>query len=232
MRPYKLSLPKSKVEGRMSENRIDSKSTEELIQVGLSRALSYQDYRSMVSRLALEGKSTGKEQTETLTNYTLLNDRRMKRFDKTLKVNEEMTVEISNIEQKITFLVLTESWCGDAAPTMPVMNKIAELNENIDLKVILRDENLELMNRFLYNDTLSIPRLLMIDSESKEVLGDWGPRPSEATKMAEEYKAQHGTLSPEFKEDLQIWYNKDTGQNTLEDLAGLLLENVSNGSLL
>jgi hypothetical protein len=115
---------------------------------------------------------------------------------------------------------------------MQIMNKITELNENIDFKVILRNENLELMNRFLYNGTKSIPRLIMLDTETKEVLADWGTRPSEATLMAEEFRALNGKLTPEFKEGLQLWYNGDKGQNTLEDLTRLLLENIGDGSFL
>lgn len=216
----------------MSENLVDPKSSEQLIQNGLERAHSYHDYRNVVSQMASEGRSTGEKQTKALSNYTLLNDKRMKRFDKTVKIDKVTVDKISKIERKITWLVLTESWCGDAAPTMPVMNKIAELNENIDFKVILRDENLELMNRFLYNGTSSIPRLIMMDTETKKVLADWGPRPSEATKMAEEFKVLNGKLTPEFKEGLQLWYNKDKGQNTLDDLTRLLLENIGDGTLL
>ena len=216
----------------MPENLLDTKSTEQLIQNGLEGALSYHDYRNVVTQMASEGRSTGEKQTMALSNYTVLNERRMKRFDKTVKIDKETADIISKIERKITWLVLTESWCGDAAPTMPVMNKIAELNENIDFKVILRDENLELMNRFLFNGTTSIPRLIMMDTETKEVLADWGPRPSEATKMAEEFKALNGKLTAEFKEGLQLWYNKDKGQNTIEDLTRLLLENIGDGTLL
>ena len=65
------------------------KTTEELVQKGISKAMTYQDYRSLVDELAAKGRSTGPEQTDILTNYTVLNQRRMKRLDKTLKINEE-----------------------------------------------------------------------------------------------------------------------------------------------
>ena len=48
----------------------------------LQKAMSYSTYRKLVSDLIKEGKSTGDEQTEALTNYSILNDRRMKRQDK------------------------------------------------------------------------------------------------------------------------------------------------------
>jgi hypothetical protein len=122
----------------------------------------------------------------------------------------------------VTWLVLTESWCGDAAHVIPVINKIAELSDHIDLKLVYRDENEALMNAFLTNGSRSIPKLIMIDSHSGEVLDTFGPRPSEATQLVLDYKAKHGVLTPEFKEELQHWYNTDKGQNTIEDLIQLL----------
>ena len=96
------------------------------------------------------------------------------------------------------------------------------LNENIDLKIALRDEHLDLMDEHLTNGGRSIPKLIMRDKETKEVLNTFGPRPSEATKMVEEYKNTYGTLTPEFKKDLQIWYTKDKGKNAVNDLVSLL----------
>ena len=78
------------------------------------------------------------------------------------------------------------------------------------------------MNAFLTNGGKSIPKLIMIDNASNEVINTFGPRPSEATKLVNDYKAEHGKLTPEFKEDLQHWYNKNKGQNAIADLVGLL----------
>jgi len=198
------------------------KTNKELIQESLLGAISYTDYRTLVAGLATEGKSTGPEQTEALTNYTQLNDRRMKRWDKTLKFNGEAREQILKADSKVTWLVLTESWCGDASPSLPVMHKVAELNSNISLKIVLRDENIDLMNQFLTNGGMSIPKLIAIDDASGEVVGDWGPRSKAATKLVEDYKAEHGGLTAEFKQDLQVWYNKDKGQSVLADLLELL----------
>ena len=196
-------------------------STKSLIKDSLEKAISYEDYRSLVTSLAEDGKSTGPTQSENLTNYTVLNNRRMKRLDKTLKIKEEEVTKIQSLSKKVSWLVLTESWCGDAAQTMPVMQKVSSLNEHIDFKVLLRDENLELMNRFLINGTLAIPKLIMVDPDTAEVLGEWGSRPSPATKMVTDFKEENGGLTPEFKQDLQVWYNKDKGQSTVKDLVEL-----------
>ncbi|MBT2162710.1 thioredoxin family protein [Zobellia barbeyronii] len=193
-------------------------STQELIGKALSQAISYEDYRAMVSQLVLEGKATGPEQTEALANYTMLNDRRMKRFDKTVKVSPEDAATIAKLVRKVQLIVLTESWCGDAAPALPVINKVAQLNDNINLKVVLRDENVDLMNRFLTNGGMSIPKLIFWDEENQEVLADWGPRPKLAAKLVADHKAKHGQLLPEIKEEIQQWYNKDKGQSTLKEV--------------
>lgn len=188
----------------------------------LKKGISYSEYRALVSNLVENESTTGNEKTEALVNYTMLNDRRMKRWDKTVKISEEAKTAISQLDRKITWVVLTESWCGDAAHIMPVMQKVAELNEAIDYKVVLRDENEELMNQFLTNGGKAIPKLIMIDSETQEVLNTFGPRPNAATQMVNDFKAEHGKLTPEFKEDLQRWYNKDKGQSTIADLVALL----------
>lgn len=193
-----------------------------IIDESLQKAISYPEYRTLVQDLVAEGKSTGETQTEALSNYSMLNDKRMKRLDKTTKLTEEAIAKIEAYNGNVTWLVLTESWCGDAAQTMPVINKVADLNDNITLKVVLRDENEALMNEFLTNGGKAIPKLIAIDNTSGNVIGDWGPRPSEATQMVNDYKAEHGKLTPEFKQDLQVWYNKNKGQNTVEDLLKLV----------
>lgn len=193
-----------------------------IIAQSLKRSTTYEDYRAMVKRLVDENSTTGNEKTDALINYTKLNDKRMKRWDKTIKVTEETQKQIKNFNEKITWLVITESWCGDAAHIMPVINKVASLNDNIAFKVVLRDENPELINAFLTNGGQAIPKLIMIDNASGNVVDTFGPRPSEATNNVNQFKAKNGALTPEFKEDLQQWYNKNKGQNIIEDLTEML----------
>ena len=193
-----------------------------LIQQGLANGQTYQEYRNLVANLLEQDQSTGHVQSEALTNYSMLNDRRMKRLDKTIKIDSEIAQKVADAKTNVTWLVLTEGWCGDAAHALPVINKLAALNDGIDLKIILRDDHDELMNHFLTNGGKAIPKLIAIDNTTNEIVNTWGPRPSIATKMVQEYKAEHGALDPEFKQDLQMWYNKNKGANISEDLAGLI----------
>jgi hypothetical protein len=195
----------------------------EIIANSLQKTISYTDYRALVSNLLAEGKATGPEQSEDLTNYSRLNDRRMKRLDKTIKISEEVMLAFQKIKQPQTWLVLTEGWCGDAAQNIPVLNKIAEATEQIDLKIVLRDEHLPLMDLFLTNGGRSIPKLIALDKDNN-VIDSWGPRPTTATKMAVDYKEKNGALDLVFKEDLQVWYNKDKGKSVQEDFVNLILK--------
>ena len=194
----------------------------QIIEESLKRSISYTEYRKLVEDLVIQNSTTGNEKTAALAEFTKLNDRRMKRWDKTLKISEESKNVFSQCNKKITWLVLTESWCGDAAHVIPVINKVAELNDNIDLRLVLRDKNEDLMKAHLTNGGKAIPKLIDIDEETGQVISTFGPRPSEAIKLVDEYKLEHGSLTPEFKQDLQIWYNKDKGQATISDLEKLL----------
>jgi len=182
-----------------------------ILEKSLKTAHSYIEYKEMVLALLKEGKSTGIVQNDNLFHFTKLNNQRMKRLDKQTKLNVETLNKTQKINKDFTWLVLTESWCGDAAQTLPVINKFAEANEKIDLKVVLRDENEELMNQFLTNGSQSIPKLIVVDNNSKEVIGSWGPRSAKATKMVMDYKEKHGVVDAQLKTDLQNWYNEDKG---------------------
>lgn len=195
---------------------------EDIISKSLSKGISYAQYRADVEELVANNSTSGNEKTEALIDYTMLNDRRMRRWDKTIKISEDVKAKVATYKKNVTWLVLTESWCGDAAHVIPVINKIAELSDNIDLLLVYRDENEDLMNQFLTNGGKSIPKLTMIDNDSEDVIGTFGPRPSQATQLVSDYKDKHGLLTPEFKEELQHWYNSDKGKNSVEDLLNLL----------
>ena len=121
-----------------------------LIKNSIRRGVSYATYRTLIKGLLVEGKSTGSEQNEALFNYSQLNDKRMDRLDKTLKISEETRNSLNQLKNGFTFLVIAEGWCGDAAQILPILHKMEiESNGKIEVKLVLRDENETLMNYFL-----------------------------------------------------------------------------------
>lgn len=192
------------------------------IENSLEKSISYQEYKNLIIDLLVQGKSTGENQTDTLLNYSKLSKARMKRLDKTFALSEKAIELIQNSTKKYSWIVLTESWCGDAAHALPIINKIAEHSENIELRIVLRDENEALMDKFLTNGSKSIPKLIAFDTETKEVIDSWGPRPYAAAKMVKDRKDQYGTLDADFKKELQVWYNENKGVNIEEEILELL----------
>ena len=200
---------------------LDITTTEETIKDSLKRSMSYAEYLALIDTLVEEHTTTGNEKTAEQIEFTGLNQKRMKRWDKTLNLSEEDKHAISQYNKKTTWLVLTESWCGDAAHIVPAIHKVAEQNPNINLRLVIRDENEALMNHFLTNGGKAIPKLIALD-ENNQVITTFGPRPKLLTQIVEDFKAKFGKLTPEFKHELQVWYNKDKGQSTVEDLREVL----------
>jgi thiol-disulfide isomerase/thioredoxin len=200
------------------------------MKISIAKALfhshPYLNYRKIVSDLLKEGKSSGKEQSEDLTHYSALNETRMNRLDKTIKIDTTVSEQLKELQNEYTWLVLSEGWCGDAAQILPIINKMALETDKIDLRIVFRDENEDLMNHFLTNKGKAIPKLIIIDKATSEVIADWGPRPKGATALIANYKKEHGTVDEKAKSELQLWYLHDRGLNTQEEIMRLILESV------
>lgn len=194
----------------------------ENITKSLENSFSYQEYRNHVATLLKLNKVTGHEQTEALVHYTELNETRMKRLDKTIIITDENKKKLEQLNSDYLWLVISEGWCGDAAQILPIIQKMAELSDKIELKIVLRDENEALMNLFLTNGSKSIPKLIIIDKNSKEVVGDFGPRPTGAKQLILDYKKEHGVIDETAKTELQLWYLHDKGVSTQNEIMKVL----------
>jgi thioredoxin-like negative regulator of GroEL len=196
------------------------------MKVSIAKALfnshSYPEYRKRVSDLLLEGKSTGNEQSDDLTHYSTLNETRMNRLDKTMKITDENSLKLKSLKGEYIWLVISEGWCGDAAQILPIIHKMAEESGKIELKIVLRDENEDLMNLFLTNKAKAIPIVIVIDKQTGDVMGNWGPRPKGAADFIKNYKKEFGAIDETAKTDLQLWYLHDKGLSTQGELINLM----------
>ena len=193
-----------------------------VISNSIAKSSSYAEYRSLISKYSQEGKTTGLISSPDYINYTKLNESRMHRLDKTIEVTQETKALLENLSKEYIWLVLVESWCGDAAQVVPVINKMAEVTSKIDLRIVLRDENDDLMNLFLTNGTKSIPKLIIIEKETGEVVGDYGPRPAQAKQLIIDYKSTHGVVDETAKIELQKWYLADKGVSIQNEIIALI----------
>jgi hypothetical protein len=190
----------------------------------INKALDYQSYKDLIERLLKDGKSTGPNQSQELLQYSELNVHRMNRVEKTTVLIEDLSAKIDLIEQPQIWLILAEGWCGDAAQTIPIFHLIEKQFPKIKIKLLLRDENVELMDHFLTDGSRSIPKVLMLDASSLNLLAQWGPRPSEAIALINNLKAAKVDMM-EIKEKLHAWYAKNKGvavqSEIIDIIAGL-----------
>jgi len=194
----------------------------EIFKSALKNSYSYLEYRKIITDLLQEGKASGATQTESLVNYSRLNETRMHRLDKTIVINEAIISELKAIQSKYIWLVIAEGWCGDAAQLLPIFNKMSDVSNHIDLKIVFRDENEELMKLFLTKEKKAIPKLIILDKNSLNVIANWGPRPKGAIELIQNYNEKFGVIDDTIKTELQIWYLHDKGLSTQKEIMELI----------
>lgn len=115
-------------------------------------------------------------------------------------------------------LALSEDWCSDAVSTLPVIARLAEA-AGIDLRVLGRDANPDLMDAHLTSGSRSIPVVMILGGDGRE-LGWWGPRPA----VVQRWMRDEALLLP--KEDRnrrkRAWYARDRGRTTAGEVAEAL----------
>jgi hypothetical protein len=112
-------------------------------------------------------------------------------------------------------LVIAEDWCGDASSTIPILARFADAAPGMELRVLRRDENPELMDRYLTNGSRSIPIVIALDESYRE-LGRWGPRPValQAWVLENRLVVPKAELYPQIRK----WYARDRGETTLKEV--------------
>ena len=183
--------------------------------------MTFAEYIKRIDDLLLDGKTTGPNQSEAMFGYGKLNRQRMHRLEKTVVVNDTLKAKVKNVGSKWIWLVITEGWCGDAAQNIPIIEKIAAENPNIETRYILRDENLELIDKYLTSGARSIPKLIVLDAASLSEIGTWGPRPKPAMDRFYELR-DLGMEKPLIMENIQRWYIGDKNQTIQQEFEELI----------
>jgi hypothetical protein len=183
-----------------------------------TKAFTYEAYRKLINELLAEGKTTGSDHSEAMLHYTKMNIQRMNRVEKTTVINDQLRSAIENVRGSYTFLVITEGWCGDAAQIVPVIQHVVKLAPaHFNLKLVLRDENLPLIDSHLTNGGRAIPVLLVLNELGELVMPKWGPRPEVLQILMKQWKEENADMTV-ISEKLHAWYAKDKTQAIQEEL--------------
>jgi len=199
----------------------------------LEAAMTFDAYMALIEKLLKKDRTTGANQTADMIHYTRMNVVRMERLMKTVRLTEELKNILGRQVHSITWLTITEAWCGDAAQSIPVWERAARESYFINHKLILRDEHPQLIDAFLTNGGRSIPKVIMLDGNSREVLATWGPRPEEAQIISNEGRRKLKSITGEEERSqayyelltsLQKWYARDKTKSIQQEIWELLRE--------
>lgn len=136
------------------------------------------------------------------------------------KVGEEHIKRAGTLPQSWKLLALSEDWCGDAINILPYVARLVETAPTkLELRVLVRDSNPDIMNAHLTGTSRAIPIVVALDCTSAEH-GWWGPRPLELQELA---LGDWWTLpKDERRLRMRTWYARDRGRQILDELLQLL----------
>lgn len=182
--------------------------------------MTYEKYSELAEEKVENEASVTDDKEKELLEYTKLNIHRSNRINKTYTVSKELSSLLKAVNKKQLWMVITEDWCGDSAQNLPYIAKMANESENIELRIIYRDENLDVMDQYLTNGTArSIPKLVAFDEEGNELF-QWGPRPQELVDLLNQWKSE---MEPkEWKEKIQLFYGRNRGKAIEQEFVSLL----------
>jgi hypothetical protein len=143
------------------------------------------------------------------------------------RVDDEYVRRVSSLPGSWHLLVLSEDWCGDAVNTVPIVARMVDRCPNVDLRVLARDENPDIMDSHLTGGSRSIPVIIVLD-EAYEERGWWGPRPT----VLQRWVSGQGQLlekTARYRE-ARTWYARDRGRTTLEEVVSMLERAASTGA--
>lgn len=184
---------------------------------------SYREFLAYSKQLTEAGQTSGPDQSSHLVEYTSLNHTRMERIEKRAALNDQLKTTMDQLAHPQQWILLTETWCGDSAQNLPVIGKAAEYaGDHIQLTIVLRDRNTHLIEQYIPEFGMGIPRLLVLD-EQDQLLAQWGARPQPAQAFIDKWKADPENVDKkEVQKDMQLWYAKNKHQALQDELVGLI----------
>jgi hypothetical protein len=139
---------------------------------------------------------------------------------KRLEVPDEFGHTVAALPGQWHLLSLTEDWCLDAISSLTPIAKLTDQLTNLDLRVLSRDANLDIMDSHLTNGGRSIPIIILYDDTWTERAW-WGPRPAELQTWV--MTVGKTVESAEKYRHIRGWYARDKGQTVLREVTAMLV---------
>lgn len=126
------------------------------------------------------------------------NQERFATNERRLELGADDLEAFRKLPTPLRVLVLAEDWCGDVIDNLPILGRIAAESGKLDLRVFLRDQNLDLMDQYLNQGQFrSIPVFVFFDEDFGEI-GRFIERPASVTERRAQQRRELYARHPEF----------------------------------
>ena len=186
----------------------------------LAHSLTYEAYLEIMREEADQPTDGLAEEDAQHVAFTQLNLHRTERIGRTYRIAAELADLLARLPGPETWLAITEPWCGDSAQCLPHIAVMAATRPALDLRILLRDDNPDVMDRYLTDGKRSIPRLVVLAADGRELM-TWGPRPAAAQAVFDAARDE-GLEKPQILERLHLFYGRDRGRALEREFIALL----------
>ena len=126
------------------------------------------------------------------------NRERLEENEKRVDLAKESVAAFRALPRPVKVVVLAEDWCGDVIANLPVLGRLAQESETLDVRIFLRDQNDDIMQRYMNKGQFkSIPVFVFFDEDFRE-LGHWIERPASVTEIRAKRRKEIFAAHPEF----------------------------------
>jgi hypothetical protein len=197
----------------------------EIVKLAKTAGKTYEEYVDAISEKALGCTEKFDASVKNDCDFYRLNFQRISRINKTYRISAELRNLLQEIPFRLTWVVISEDWCGDSAQVLPYLAKITESSDTIEMLIISRDQHPDVMEQYLTDGKKSIPKLIAFDENGNELF-TWGPRPLEAAELVKQVIEKGGTKE-EMYQQLHSWYAKNRGKAVETEIYVMLAKVVS-----
>jgi hypothetical protein len=200
-------------------------SGKEIVDLANTNGTTYEEYVTRIGQKASGCIDISENTMNNECDFYRLNFQRISRINKTYRVSPELSALLKALPFKLTWVVISEDWCGDSAQVLPYIAKIVDSSDAIELRILSRDHHPEVMAQYLTDGKKSIPKLIAFDENGAELF-TWGPRPKEAAELVKQVIA-NGGKKEEMYQQLHTWYAKNRGKAVESEFYELLKQVVA-----
>jgi hypothetical protein len=169
--------------------------------------LRYDEYLQQWKEQTKEELPDGADASDRrMKHYLNYNWKRQERVHEAYDPSADLQSSVESIDESQLWMVLTEPWCGDSAFLLPVVAEAAALNRDVTLRILLRDDNLDVMDQYLTDGSRSIPKLVVFSGDGTERF-TWGPRPEGAAQRFQTLTNEYDDKSELIGEFLEYYEN-------------------------